>query len=1081
MPVSAALTPGQLGLWFVQAMAPHEAVFNTCTAIDLHGPLRPSALQAAVREVGRRHETLRTVFGEESGEPRQWIVDDPPELRLVDMTGVAGPAPEAEVDRLLAALAATPFDLTTAPPVRWLLLRLDPRRHVLVLDAHHIVCDHHSLGAICRELGEAYARTQAGRPAASGTPRPELAMLARAWNAGDGPAGLRFWAERLAGAPHRTDVFAGEPATVGPLPPPLHTRQRYGRTALARLAPLCAAERATPFMALLALVGGLVARYTGQNDVVLGAPVSLRGDAAYADTVGLLVNLVPLRLRIDGTTSLRSALRAARSSVLDALEHPAVPLHRVVDVVRGVRAPGTTAPLVQVMVTYQREVAPVLPGVRAASRPVAPGAAKYQLSVTATETASGLDILLESDRRWCTAEELDAFGRHLTALLHAGSADPDVPLRAIDVLDDEARQRARRRASGAPAPRPGTQTLHTLVIDTAAERPDAVAVSARDGQGDPVHLSYGALRRAALRLAADLRGRLPGPEPVVAVLQRRGVGLPVSYLAVLIAGGVVMPLEPDDPDARLAELLADSGASLVLSDRWQLDRARRLAPVALAVEDVLVADRRPRDVVVGPRSGHPERAAYLLYTSGSTGRPKGVLVPHRGIVNRVLWGREQLPGGYGERTLVKTPITFDVSMAELFAPLVAGGCAVLAAAGGERDPQYLAEVIEHEQVTAVHFVPSMLAPFLAGVAERGRGAGTLQVLTCSGEALLDALARRALELLDVDLYNLYGPTEASVEVTAWHADGPSAAVVSIGRPIANVECHLLDDRLRPVPDPVVGELHLGGHCLAWGYAGRPGVTAAAFLPWHDGARVYRTGDHGRWTTRDEIRLLGRRDDQVKVLGRRVEPGEVRQALCAHGDVVDAAVIAHGDRLVGFVAYRPDASDPPSGEALRETLRTRLPGYLVPAAVQVLPHLPVSRSGKVDRNALTRLAEGTLLRTPTGRPPRTDLERTLAAVWCEVLGVSDIDVDAGFFEAGGNSLTLLRLHHRLVTEVADDLTVQDLFHHSSVAALARHLADRPSSAAAARARTLDAVARARRRRSAQQVAAGPQARDRGATR
>ncbi|WP_229402941.1 non-ribosomal peptide synthetase [Micromonospora okii] len=1080
MPVSAALTPGQLGLWFVHAVAPRAAVFNTCTAIDLHGPLQPAALRAAVREVGRRHETLRTVFGEESGEPRQWVVDDPAELRLVDMTHVTDPVREAEVERLLAALAATPFDLTAAPPVRWLLLRLAPQRHLLVLDAHHIVCDHHSLGVICGELGEAYARAQAGRPAAAEVPKPELATLARAWNRGDEPAGLRFWAERLAGAPHRTDVFAGQPVTVGPQPP-LHVRQRYGPEELARLAPLCGAERATPFMALLALVAGLVARYTGQGDVVLGAPVSLRGDPAYADSVGLLVNLVPLRLRIDGTASLRSALRVARSALLDALEHPAVPLHRVVDVAGTVRAPGTTTPLVQVVVTYQREVAPVLVGARAVSRPVTPGAAKYQLSITATETASGLDLLLESDRRWCTVEDLATFGRYLTALLHAGSADPDAVLNAVDVRDDGERQRARRRASGASVPRPVPQALHALVLDTAVDRPDAVAVSARDGQGDPVHLSYGALRRAALRLAADLSDRLAGPEPVVAVLQRRGVGLPVSYLAVLVAGGVVLPLEPDDPDARLAELVADSGATLVLTDSRQLDRARRLAPVALAVEEVLVADRWPRDVVLGPRPGHPEQAAYLLYTSGSTGRPKGVLVPHRGITNRVLWGREQLPDGYGERTLVKTPIAFDVSMAELFAPLAAGGCAVLAAVGGERDPQYLAEVVTHEQVTGVHFVPSMLAPFLAEVVARGRGAGTLRVLTCSGEALLDGLACRTLDLFDVDLYNLYGPTEASVEVTAWHADRRSAAAVSIGRPIANVECHLLDDRLRPVPDPVAGELHLGGHCLARGYAGRPAMTATAFLPWHDGARVYRTGDHGRWTARDEIRLLGRRDDQVKLLGRRVEPGEVRQALCAHGDVVDAAVLVLGGRLVGFVAYRPDASGPPSGEALREALRSRLPGYLVPAAVQVLPQLPVTRSGKVDRNALTRLAEGTLLKTRTGRPPRTDLERTLAALWCEVLDVSDIGVDDGFFEAGGNSLALLRLHHRLVTEVADDLTVKDLFHHASVAALARHLADRPFSAATTRARTLDAAARAQRRRSAQQVAARPQARDRGVAR
>ena len=912
------------------------------------------------------------------------------------------------------------------------------------------------------------------RPTGVGTapPHGDAELVGRAWEPdGHTGEGLRYWRDALAGGPPETRMFAGPDQTgrdeTGPdQPSPTRASVRFDHADLWELARLCAAERATTFTALLAALACLVGRYAGQRDVVIGAPVSLRADAEQANLVGLLINTLPLRIRLHPGATYRAVLRQSRDVLLDALEHRRVPLYQIVDALGATRALDAS-PLFQVLLAHQREPAlPDLPGLRASARPVDAAAAKYGLTVTATEGADGLEVAFEADRRHCAPADLVAAVRHFAILVRAVGQHPDRPVDAIDLLGAAERDAALRRAAGPRVTRPATVGVAALVAAAARATPAAIAATVELPGGGTSQLSYAALYQRAAALAGRLVELGAGTDRPVGVLQRRGLGMPVSYLAALLSGGAVLPLEPDDPDARLARLIGDAAVGLVVTHRALLPRCAALGVAAIAVEDVLTPTVEPTGVPAAPV--HPEQAAYVIHTSGSTGVPKGIVIPQRGLVNRLEWMRQTLPAAAAERVLAKTPISFDVSVSELFGPLVAGGCLVLAEPGGERDPRYLARLIAREQVGATHFVPSMLAPFLATLEADGLRLPTLHTVACSGEALPAEAVRRAGRVLDATLYNMYGPAEASIEVSWWPCDPTGARPVSIGWPIANVECRVLDDRLRPVPGGTAGELCLGGDCLARGYLGRPAGTAAAFVPAPDanpGARLYRSGDFARVGPAGAIDIIGRRDHQVKILGRRVELGEVTAALRGQPGIRDAAVVMHGDRLAAFVVLAPDGA--PDLPDLLAALRTQLPGYLVPALVELLPGLPTTVNGKTDLAELARRAGRLVPVTGASAGPRNDLERQLVDAWRSVLEVPQIGIDERFFDAGGNSLSLLRLHHRLAATLAPELTVRDLFRFPTVAALAAHLAaaapagaDSPGAAEAARA-----VARGQRRRTA----------------
>jgi amino acid adenylation domain-containing protein len=1093
------LSFAQQRIWFVEQLLPGAGMHNLVHTGRLLGPLAPARVAAALREVVGRHESLRTRFVDADGEPRQ-LVDPEPRFtwRLLDLRALA-PAAPAAARRLLAVEAARPFDLVRGPLLRATLLRLDEDDWLVALVVHHLVADGWSLGILARELAAWYG-------ALAGGTRPRLPELAVQY--GD----FTLWQRRrltgeLAAAQltYWRGQLGGElPVLALPTDRP-RSAQRSGRGArhYLDLGPaagrLARAHRATPFMALVAGVAALLRGLTGQGDLLLGTPVANREPVETEGLIGLFVNTLVLRARTAAEMPFGNLLRQVRETALGAFGHRELPFERLVAELAPARDLGRH-PLFQVQVALHRgaDVPLMLPGTVPHPWRLEVEVAELDLALHLHETEAGLSGWIEHSSDLFDRSTVARWGRALAGLLAAATADPLQPLAALPLLGEGERHQLLIEWNDCRSAVPDSG-LHELIAGQAAATPEAVAVVC-----GPEQLGYRELMQAAGELAARLRRLGVGPDTLVGICAERSLDLVVGLVAILEAGGAYVPLDPDHPQERLAWLLADACPPVLLvaphlagrlppptHDRRQvsLDLAGAGERSAAAPESP-----RPRRELAGLAS--PDAAAYGIYTSGSTGKPKGAVNTHRGIVNRLVWMQRAYGLGAGDRVLQKTPLGFDVSVWELFWPLITGASLVLARPGGHRDPAYLAAAIAAHGITTVHFVPSMLRVFLEepGVA----GLASLRRVIASGEALDGELAHRfAARLgvpLGVELHNLYGPTEAAVDVTAWRCrPGESRSEVPIGRPIANTRIHLLAGG-SPVPVGTAGELHIGGVALARGYLNRPDLTAERFVPdpcgGGPGARLYRTGDLARHRADGAIEFLGRMDHQVKVRGVRIELGEIEAALAAHPRVRQAVVTAPpraaGDREL--VAYVTLADGPaPSLAELREFLATQLPETMLPAAVRVLAALPLNASGKVDRRALPAGPE-LERQSRSWRPPRSALERAIVEVWREVLAVERVGADDNFFDLGGHSLLLARvgallrrrLHgapwDSLATGTAGGLGMVDLFRHPTPAALAAFLqpelpsppplpspvqgaaaASQPSSRCAASTRPADGIA------------------------
>jgi amino acid adenylation domain-containing protein len=790
---------------------------------------------------------------------------------------------------------------------------------------------------------------------------------------------------------------------------------------------------------LLAGFQALLARLTGQTDVVVSSPVAGRDLPELAPLIGMFVNQVVVRVDAAGEPSFAELLGRVRDTVLDAWEHQDTPFQLVVEALAPARE-RSVAPLDQIGFNY-------VP----------------RSGIGDSHGAAEDDLMLDLGRREGRLEyATDLFdaatarviaGRYLR-LLAAAVRDPGTILSGLELLDPGERALVVRTWNATAADYPAEATLHELVAAQAARTPEATAVIF---EGE--RLSYADLDARAERLSGILRGWGVGPETLVGVCAERSPELVVGLLGVLKAGGAYVPLDPEYPAERLAFMLADAAVPVLLTQRRLLGRLPASTARVLVLDDpaAWAGGQEPPGAPAGARV-LPENMAYVIYTSGSTGRPKGVGNTHRGIVNRLDWMQAAYRLGPDDVVLQKTPASFDVSVWEFFWPLLAGARLVLARPGGHRDPAYLRDLIVRERVTTAHFVPSMLAVFLAEEGEDGaERCGSLRRVICSGEELPVGLAQRFLARLPgSELHNLYGPTEAAVDVSAWRCDPVAlagTARVPIGSPIHNLRLYVLDRRMGPVPVGVVGELFVGGVGLARGYVGRPGLTAERFVPdpfGPSGSRLYRTGDLARWRPDGTVEFLGRVDNQVKLRGLRIELGEIEAALRARPRVADAAVVVREDptgdkRLVAYVVAGPGRALGGAGggveggsgpDGLREALRRVLPDYMVPSAFVTLDALPLMPNGKLDRAALPP----PLSDRKEGRhaAPRSASEELVASVFAEVLGVERVGVDDDFFDLGGHSLLALRVVARLSEVVATEVGVHLLFASPTVAALAAAL-------------------------------------------
>ncbi|HYO14676.1 MAG TPA: amino acid adenylation domain-containing protein [Thermoanaerobaculia bacterium] len=1034
------LSFAQQRLWFLDQLEPGSPVYNIPAAVELTGRLDVAVLAAALGEVVRRHEALRTTFQVVVGEPVQGVAEDAGfALPLVDLQAL--PGCEREARRLAVAEARRPFDLGCGPLLRATVLRTGAERHVLLVTMHHIVSDGWSMGVLVRELGVLYGALVAGRP----SPLPELALQYVDFAAWQRQAlsgarmglDLAWWRGQLAGMAPAVDLPTDHPRPATRSVRGAVHRFAIDREGLSGLMALSRRHGATLFMTLLAGFAALLQRITGQDNLAVGTPVAGRTVVETEPLIGLFVNTLVLRVDLAGDPELAELLGRVRETALSALAHQEMPFERLVEELVEERDPSRP-PLVQVLLALQNapEGPLELPGLALTSSPVETGTARLELACALTETEGGLEGEIEYSRDLFDGTTVARMAGHFVRLL-AGAVDgPRRRLSGLPLLSAGERQQLLEWNATA-TPYRLDRSLHELIEEQVRRTPAAPAVVAEDES-----LAYGEFNGRANRLARRLRDCGVGPETVVAICAERSAALVVGLLAILKAGGAYLPLDPDYPTERLLFMLQDARASLLLTTGELAARLGEQGPAILRLDDRTAPWWSPeRDA--GGNLGiavQPGNLAYVIYTSGSTGRPKGTMNAHLGIVNRLLWMQERFDLGPGDRVLQKTPVSFDVSVWELFWPLINGAILVMARPGGHRDAAYLWRTIEEHGITTLHFVPSMLRAFLEGAppsAERLSASSLVRVLA-SGETLGHDLQELYSSRLEAPLYNLYGPTEAAVDVTHWSCDPADARpLVPIGRPVANTCIHLLDRQAQEVPVGVPGELYIGGVQVARGYLGRPDLTAERFVPDVGGARLYRTGDLARYLPDGAIDYLGRCDDQVKIRGFRIELGEIEAVLAGHPAVREAAVLLRtdlpgGSGLVAYVA----ADEAGRGRSLRGWLEERLPGYMVPAAFVELESLPLSVNGKVDRKALAKLRPERETSLPMA--PRTPAEELLAGIFAEVLGVDRVGITEDFFALGGHSLLATRVASRVRTVFGVELPVRAIFQAPTVEALAGHL-------------------------------------------
>jgi amino acid adenylation domain-containing protein len=1028
-PERIPLSYAQERLWFVDQLEQGRSTeYNLPQALLLRGGLDAGALEQALQALVARHESLRTAFAVADGEPYQVIE---PELHLplpvTDLSGLDEPSRQAAVAAAMHREAEQPFNLACVPLLRARLLKLAQQQHILLLTMHHIISDGWSAGVLIRDLAALYqACCEGADTMAALAPLPvqyaDYALWQRSRLDDDTMRrGLEYWKEQLAGIPERMELPADHPR------PPLQTftarlcRRSPGAPEVAALQQLGQAQQATLYMTLLAAFGVLLARYSGHDDLVVGSPVANRGDARLGDLIGFFVSSLALRIRVDPGCSFNQLLAAVRRTTLDAFRYQEIPFERLVDELSPQRSLSHT-PVFQVVFALQ--TAPPgtrqLPGLEL--EPIASEAlgVRFDLEVHALESEEGLEIFWLYNQDLFEPWRIEQMAHHFEALLAAIVATPDLPLRRLPMLGSDERQKLLEWGTAKPVAL--GETIGQLFEAQVRTAPDAIAVVLGEAQ-----LSYRELDRRAGRLARRLFELGAQPDSLVGICLERSLEMVVALLGILKAGGAYLPIDAELPGQRRHDLVAAAGLRHMVTDT-----AGR-ALFEPDIEHVVCLDqaggffRRARSRSRHPAAESPSRLAYVNFTSGSTGQPKGVLVPHAGVLRLVREpGYAHLDGS--TRLLQLAPLDFDAATLEIWGALLNRGCLVMMPPGPVACEE-IGEVLERYQVDTVwltaglfHRVVEDALPSLAGVRQLLAGGDVLSV---------DHVQQVLRAHPQCRVINGYGPTE-NTTFTCCHPVSAAEDLdqgVAIGTPINGTRVYVLDAALEPVPVGVPGELYTAGSGLARGYLGAPGLTAERFVAdphGGPGTRMYRTGDLVRWRPDHTLQFLGRADQQVKMRGYRIEPGEIEAALRSHDGVEDALVTVHGQadqkQLLGYVI---GPGDQELGRHLRDYLRRLLPDYMVPAAVVELPAWPLLPNGKIDRRALPVPDRMRRISDDHGQPQSVTAQ-VLAGIWEEVLGLERVGEADDFFKLGGHSLMATQVMSRIRAVFEVEVPLRVLF-------------------------------------------------------
>lgn len=1004
------MTPSQLRLWFLQRFDPDDGAFNLRGVRRLTGELDVDRMRWALTQVVARHEPLRTRFPEIDGQPVAVIEPPGPvEMEWIDLTAMAPDEAEREAARLVDERINAPFDLLAAPPLRTALIRLTERTHILVVVAHHIIVDGWSLEILLSDIAEFY----------SGNPPAPLAMSyseyekARAEKYGPDAErrDLEYWVKQLANPPV-LELPADRPRPAERRGLGAEIPIRIDEELTRALEEVARRERCTLFMLLLAAYQVLLARHSGQDDICVGTPIAGRDNK----TMGMVANLsgvLVMRADLSDDPDFRTLLLRTRSTLLKGMAHSAVPFERLINEL-GVARDLSVTPLYQAVLTLHPEVAnPELPFGDITAELVVPTWrwARHDLVLDLWRSRNeGLIGTAEYSTELFDRETVETFFERFTVLLRGIVANPGTRISRLPLMGQAERDRLVLQWNATERPLPQPATLVNLFRAQVAKSPDATAVVCGADS-----LTYREVDEISDRIAARLRAEGAGRGTVVAVCVNRSVGMLAVLLGVLKAGAAYTPIDPEYPAARIAYVVEDSGALLAFADEDLRDRLPAGMRVLTPADCPSSGEPLP--------GGEPHDPAYMLYTSGSTGRPKGVVIQNSALVNLLVGMGDLLTPGPGDVWLMLTSLSFDISALELYLPVINGGQTVIVDRATAIDGAAQLALIEKTGVTHIQATPAGWRVLIdAGFSNTGITG------LVGGEALPDELARELRPRVG-RLINVYGPTETTIWSTTWEVPLPPEQP-RIGRPIANTRVYVLDAHGQVVPTGVTGELAIGGAGVAIGYHGRPALTADRFIPdpfGPPGSRLYRTGDRVRQRADGQLEFLGRFDNQVKVRGFRVEPGEIEAAILACEGVRQAAVIARGESLLAYIVGTADIGE------LRAELEQTLPLHMMPAAWTRLPALPLTVSGKVDRKALP---DPTPEHTAESVEPRTDAERLVADIWSEVLELDRVSVTDNFFAIGGHSLSAIRVAARLRATIGVKVPMRTLFTRRTLAELAQ---------------------------------------------
>jgi amino acid adenylation domain-containing protein len=1044
------LSFAQEQLWFLQQLEPASTFYTIPVAIELQGKLSIHALAKSIDTLVQRHEMLRTTFTEVDGSPVQSIQQHTTfSFPLITLeTILPSHKREKHAQHIMQQAARQPFDLATQKPIRVILLRLTSEEHLLFLMFHHIAADGWSIHILINELIMAYKALFAQQP---------LSLPALPIRYGDYVLHHRQWIESHMRETHLT-YWKTQLQQLSPLELPTnHPRpaiQRYqGATHHFLLPPklqqqvkdFSSSEGVTIFMTLLAAFQILLFRYSGQEDIAVGTDIAHRYRPETRDLVGFFVNTCVIRCDLSGSPSFRTLLQRVRAACLGAYAHQDLPFTLVVEALHPQRSLSRN-PLFQVLFTLQQTQVSMAQTAELTLRPraIATSAAKFDLSLDITDSEDGLMGIVEYNTDLFEANTITRLTQHFETLLENSIIDPDQPVAQIPIFTQEQRHRLLTELNNTSRDYPIYRTFQHLFKEQANRTPSALAIIC--GQE---RLTYRELDRRANQLAQHLQTLGVGSETLVGLYMERSVEMLVAILATWKAGGAYLPLDPTYPSQHLAYMLENAQIQVVVT------QSALQAALPMNIPTLVCLDPGWHTIIECSEEtpvalDNKDQLAYVIYTSGSTGRPKGVMISQQGMLNHIFAKIETLQLTEYDRVAQNASASFDIAVWQMLAVLLCGGQVRMLADQIAHDPQELFAQAANENITVLEVVPSLLRAFLDSSDQCGRYPNLhLRWLVVTGEAFASDLCLRWLQHYPhIPLVNAYGPTECSDDVThavihsAYQQNRPG---VPIGYPIANTQIYLLDHNLEPVPPGVPGDIYVGGSGVGRGYLHDAERTAASFLPnpfnVQAGARLYKTGDMGKYLVDGQIEFQGRRDQQVKVRGYRIEPGEIEAVLKRHPAVRDCAVVvwdnaSHNKRLVAYM-LKQQTSIPPHTE-LRDYLREHLPEYMHPSLFFFLDAFPLTRNGKLDRKVLSTPSDAPDVENEHYEAPRTELEELLAVIWARALDLPRVSINDNFFELGGHSLLATQLISRIRTQLHVELPLRSIFDAPTIASLAAQI-------------------------------------------